>query len=149
MKNFGQRNPLLAKILTAILFVILGCIIPTEFLFWTLCIKQDLDIPSNTEVLVSACKQPYARSVPGGEFIFVHEGRIGQIYLLDLRTKVKIRVPSDPRLLTHGVFLNSELVWLEGSPGGLSNPLYTPHYIFDLTKGKRYELVDLTAWGGQ
>jgi hypothetical protein len=97
---------------------------------------------------VSSCKRPYARNVPGGEFIFVSEGRTGQLYLLDLRTKTKIKVPSDPRLLTHGVFLNSELVWLEGSPGGLSNPLYTPHYIFDITKGKRYELTDLTGWFG-
>ena len=148
MKNFRERNPLPVKILVVFLFVILGCIAPKEILFWTLCIKQDLNIPLNTEVLVSACKRPEAKNVPGGEFIFVHEGRTGQTYLLDLRTKIKIRVPRDPRLLIHGVFLNSELVWLEGSPGGLSNPLYTPHYIFDITKRKRYELTDLTGWFG-
>ena len=35
------------------------------------------------------------------------------------------------------------MVWLVGAgePGG---PLYSPHYILDLTNGQRYELLDLT-----
>ena len=148
MKFLKERNPLLARILVIILFVLLGCIAPKEILFLALCIKQDLNIPPGNEILVSACKRPYARSVPGGEFIFVHERRTGQIYLLDLRTKLKIRVPNYPRLLRHGIFLNSELVWLEGSGGGPSSPLYTPDYIFDITKRNRYELTDLTGWFG-
>lgn len=149
MKDFFKRDPLLSRILVFTFVIVLSCVLPSEILFFVLCKKQDLNIPPNTELLVSSCKNPYAESVPGGDYVFIYEERTKQTYLLSLRTKIKTKVPNDPRLLLHGVFLNSELIWLEGSPGGLSNPLYTPHYILDVTNGRRYELTDLTAWSGQ
>jgi hypothetical protein len=147
--NHEKNRLLLLKIVAFIFLIILSCILSREILFFALCIKQDVNIPSNTELLVSSCKDPHATSVPGGEYVFIYEGRTKQTYLLDLHTKLKIKVRRDPLLLQHGVFLNSELVWLEGSLGGLSNPLYTPHYILDLATGKRYQLMDLTGWYGQ
>jgi len=65
------------------------------------------------------------------------------VYLLDLRTGEKKAIPDDPLFLERGIFLNSELVWLEGSLVGPDNPTYRPHYILDLTTGQRYELLDL------
>jgi hypothetical protein len=115
-------------------------------LFRRLCLEQDRDIPPNSEVLVSACKRPGAFGVPGGEVLFVREGRTNKMYLLDLRTGEKRKVPDDPLLLDHGIFLNSELVWLEGSLVGPDNPNYRPHYILDLTDSQRYELTDLSSW---
>jgi hypothetical protein len=53
--------------------------------------------------------------VPGGEVLFVHENRPENMYLLDLRTGEKKAVPDDPFLLDYGVFLSSELVWLEAA----------------------------------
>ncbi len=142
MQTLKERKPLLIKLLAVLLLVLLCCNLPS-LLFWPLCLKQDRDIPPNTEVLVSACKNPGVRGVPGGGVLFVHEGRTGKMYLLDLRTGEKRKVPDDPLLLDHGVFLSSELVWLEGSPVGPDNPNYRPNYILDLTDGQRYELTDL------
>lgn len=135
--------------IAAVLALVLLCSNLETLLVWSLCWQRNLDLPPNTEVIVSACRSPVVVGVPGGEVLFVREHRPEKMYLLDLRTGEKRAVPDDPLFLKRGVFLNSELAWLEGSPGGLSNPLYTPHYIFDLTNGKRYELTDLTAWSGQ
>jgi hypothetical protein len=116
-----------------------------EALFWETCREFDLNPPPNTEVLVSACTRPSARGVPGGEVLFVHEGLTDKTYLLDLRTGEKKDVPDDPLLLDHGVFLSSELVWLEsGVAADPHDPNYRPHYILDLTDGQRYELFDVT-----
>ena len=143
MQTLKERKPLLIKILAIVLLVILCCNLPEEILFWKLCKEQDRNIPPNTEVIVSACKRPGAYGVPGGEVLFVREGRTDKMYLLDLRTGEKRDVPNDPLLLEHGIFLSSELVWLEGSLVGPDNPNYRPHYILDLTDGQRYELLDL------
>ncbi len=142
MQKLTERKRLFIKILVVILLVLLCCNLPSV-LFWPLCAKQDRDIPPNTEVLVSACKRPHVRGVPGGEVLFVQEGETGKMYLLDLRTGEKRDLPNDPLFLGHGVFLSSELVWLEGSLVGPENPSYRPHYILDLTNGQRYELLDL------
>ncbi|MCC7290365.1 hypothetical protein IT417_03905 [bacterium] len=112
-------------------------------LFFPLCLKEDLFRPPNTEILVSACKKPVVRGVPGGEVLFVHENLTDKTYLLDLRTGEKRNVPDDPLLLSKGIFLSSELVWLEGSLVGPDHSGYRPHYILDLTDGQRYELLDL------
>jgi hypothetical protein len=141
--NLKERKPLLIKILAVVLLVLLCCNLPGEILFWNLCTEQDRDIPPNTEVLVSACKKPGARGVPGGEALFVHEVRTGRMYLLDLRTGEKRKVPNDSLLLDKGIFLSSDLVWLEGSTSRPGGPGYRPHYILDLIDGKRYELLDL------
>ena len=143
MQNLKDRKPLLIKILAVILLVLLCCNLPS-LLFWPLCWKQDRDIPPNTEVIVSACKRPGAIGVPGGEVLFVREHSSEKMYLLDLRTGEKKDVPNDPLLLDNGVFLSSELVWLEGSSVPPGNISYQPHYILDLTDGQRYELLDLT-----
>ena len=131
------------KILAVVLLVILCCNLPS-LLFWPLCLKQDRDIPPNTEVIVSACLTPTVVGVPGGDLLFVREHRTGKMYLLDLRTGQKRDIPDDPLLLDHGIFLSSELVWLEGSSGPPGDIDYRPHYILDLTDGQRYELLDLT-----
>ncbi len=149
MQNLKERKPLLIKTLVVVLLVLLCCNLPEEFLFWKYCKEQDRDIPPNTEILISACKRPVAIGVPGGEALFVREGRTGRMYLLDLHTGEKRKVPNDPLLLSHGIFLNSEFVWLEGTSGGTSHPGYRPHYILDLTNGKRYELTDLSGWVDQ
>ncbi|MBI5825971.1 MAG: hypothetical protein HZB18_18240 [Chloroflexi bacterium] len=116
-----------------------------ENLYWEECAKEDKQIPPHTEVLISACKNSAVRGVPGGEYLFVNELKTGEIYLLNLRTGEKKQVPNDPLVLERGIFLNSELVWLEGSGGKPDNsPSYSPHYILDLTDGKRYELLDLS-----
>ncbi|MEK6751447.1 MAG: hypothetical protein AABZ00_04195 [Chloroflexota bacterium] len=116
-----------------------------EELYWEECTKEDKQIPSHTEVLISACKRSVVRSVPGGEMLFVNELKTGEVYLLDLRTGEKKPVPNDPLFLDDGIFLSSELVWLKGSRGRPDNtPGYRPHYILDLKDGKRYELLDLT-----
>jgi hypothetical protein len=142
MKNFKERKPLLIKLLAVILLVVMCCNLPS-LLFWPLCLKQDHDIPPNTDVLVSACKNPGVSGVPGGEVLFVEEGRTGKMYLLDLRTGEKRKVPDDPLLLEDGIFLSPELVWLEGSFTRPESSGYRPHYILDLTNGQRYELLDL------
>jgi hypothetical protein len=144
MKTLKERKTLLVKLLAIILLIFMCCYLPQGLLFWGLCIKQDRDIPPNTEVLVSACKRPGAFGVPGGEVLFVHEGRTGKMYLLDLRTGEKRKVPDDPLLLDHGVFLSPELVWLEGSYSQPGTSGYRPHYILDLTDSQRYELFDVT-----
>lgn len=46
-------------------------------------------------------------------------------------------------MLDKGIFLSSELVWLEGSLVGPDHPAYRPPYILDLTDGQRYELLTL------
>ena len=147
MQTLKERTPLLIKILAVIILLVLLCNLSyrvgEELLFRRLCLKQDREIPPNTEVIVSACKSPRAIGVPGGDVLFVREGRTDKMYLLDLRTGEKRDVPNDPLLLDHGVFLSSELVWLEGSPVGSDNPNYRPNYILDLTDGQRYELTDL------
>jgi hypothetical protein len=120
--------------------------LPGEILFWKLCTEQDREIPPNTEVIVSACKRPNAIGVPGGDVLFVQEGRSGRMYLLDLRTGEKRKVPNDPHLVDKGVFLSSNLVWLRGStaPPGSTGSSTIPHYVLDLTDGQRYELFDIT-----
>jgi hypothetical protein len=143
MKKLKENKPL-QYLLGAILFILLSCYLPQQLLFWKLCTEQDQNIPPNTEVLVSACKKPVAIGVPGGEVLFVYEGRARNVYLLDLRTGEKRKVPNDPLLLEKGIFLSSELVWLKGSLVGPSESGYRPHYILDLTNGERYELVNLT-----
>lgn len=143
MQNLKDRKSLLIKLLAVILLILMCSNLPS-LLFWPLCWKQDRDIPPNTEVIVSACKSPVVQGVPGGEVLFVREGRTDKMYLLDLRTGEKRDVPNDPLLLDYGIFLNSKLVWLEGSfLVGPDNPNYSPHYILDLTDGQRYELLDL------
>jgi hypothetical protein len=132
----------LFRILTIVVLILACCNLPS-LLFFPLCLKEDFFRPPNTEVLVSACKKPLVRGVPGGEVLFVHENLTDETYLLDLHTGEKRKVPNDPLLLSEGVFLSSELVWLEGSLVGPENPSYRPHYILDLTDGKRYELLDL------
>jgi len=142
MKGLKENKPL-RYALGALLLVFLCCYLPQEILFLTLCMEQDREIPPNTELLVSACKKPGARGVPGGEVLFVREGRTDKMYLLDLHTGEKRKLPNDPLLLEKGVFLNPDLVWLEGSLVGPNNPDYRPHYVLDLTDGRRYELLDL------
>ena len=142
MKKLKQNKPL-RYVLGAILFILLSCYLPQQILFWKLCTEQDQDIPPNTEVLVSACKKPGARGVPDGETLFVREVRTGRMYLLDLRTDEKRKVPNDPLLLDKGIFLSSNFVWLEGSLVRPGKSGYRPHYILDLVDGKRYELLDL------
>lgn len=141
MKRLKENKPF--RYALGVLLLVLLCWSLSNLLFFTLCIKEDIFRPPNTEVLVSACKKPGARGVPGGEVLFVREAKANKIYLLDLRTGEKRKVPNDPLLLEKGVFLSSELVWLEGSLVGPNNPSYRPHYILDLTDGKRYELLDL------
>lgn len=154
MKNLKNKKTLV-KLSILILAVVALCyalrvIVPWlvdvwyENLFWEECVKQDEQIPPNTELLISACTDPKVRGVPGGEVLFVHEKKTGEIYLLDLRTGEKKQVPNDPLLVQHGIFLSSELVWLVGYLSPDSNTKgYRPHYILDLTNGQRYELVDL------
>lgn len=147
MQILKERKPLLIKILAVVLLVLLCCNLPKllrEALFWKLCREQDGNLPPHTELLVSACKSPVARGVPGGEMLFVREGRTDKMYLLDLHTGEKRDVPDDQLFLDKGIFLNSELVWLEGSLVGPDNPNYRPHYILNLTDDRRYELLDLT-----
>lgn len=143
MKTLKERKVLFIKLAVVILLVLLTCYLPEEILFWNLCTQQDRDIPPNTEVIISACKRPIATGVPGGDVLFVHEVKTGKIYLLDLRTGEKRKVPNDPLLLDKGIFLSSELVWLEGSLVRPGKPGYRPHYVLDLTDGERYELLDL------
>jgi len=143
MQNLKDRKPLLIKILAVILLTVLCYNLPGEILFWWLCTEQDREIPPNTEVIVSACKDPVATGVPGGDVVFVSEGRSGRMYLLDLRTGEKRKVPNDLLLVDKGIFLSSELVWLEGSSTRPGSQGYRPHYILDLNDGRRYELLDL------
>lgn len=142
MNKLKQNKPL-RYLLGVFIFIVLGCYLPQQILFWKLCTEQDQNIPLNTEVLVSACKKPVAIGVPGGEVLFVYEGRLGKMYLLDLRTGEKRKVPNDPLLLDKGIFLSSDLVWLKGSFGNPDSTGYRTHYVLDLTNGKRYELLDL------
>jgi hypothetical protein len=138
-----KENKSLRFVLGAFVLVLLCCNLPNLF-FFTLCLKEDVFRPPHTTVLVSACKQPFARGVPGGEAVFVYEGRTDKMYLLDLRTGEKRKLPDNPLLFDKGVFLNSDLIWLEGSLVGPNNPDYGPHYIFDLRDSKEYELLNLT-----
>ncbi|MBI5822804.1 MAG: hypothetical protein HZB18_02165 [Chloroflexi bacterium] len=138
MKKLKENKPL--RYILGIVFFMLLCCNLTSL---ALCSAQDNFRPPNTEVLVSACKHPIATGVPGGEVLFVHEVRTGKMYLLDLRTGEKRKVPNDPLLLKKGVFLSSDLAWLEGNLMRPEKAGYRPHYILDLTDGKRYELLDL------
>jgi len=140
MQILKERKSLLAKILAGVLLVLLCCSLPGQILFWYSCTKQNRIIPPNTEIIVSACKRPNARGVPGGDSLFVREGLSGRMYLLDLRTGKKKNVPNDPLLLDNGIFLNSELVWLEGRRWLSGEPV---EYVLDLNTGKRYELLIL------
>ena len=141
MKGLKENKPL-RYALGALLLVFLCCYLPQEILFLTLCMEQDREIPPHTEVLISACKKPGVRGVPGGEFLFVREGRT-KMYMLDLRTRVIKKVPNSRLLLDKGVFLSPELVWIRGSGTPPESALYRPNFILDLTTGKRYELLDL------
>lgn len=143
MKRLKENKPL-RYALSALLWVFLCCSLPNVLFFLSLCIREDIFRPSHTKVLVSACKQPFAIGVPGGEDVFIYEGRTDKMYLLDLRTGEKRKIPDDPLFLDKGMFLSSDLVWLEGSLVGPYNPDYRPHYVLDLKEGKRYELLDLT-----
>jgi hypothetical protein len=146
--NSIAKNPLLIKILAVILLVLLCYNLSEELLFWTLCKRQDRNIPPNTEILVSAYKRASAIGVPGGEVLFVYERSTDKIYLLDLRTGEKRDVPNDPLLRGERVvFLSPELAWLIGA-GKPSSPNYRPHYILDFTNEQRYELLDLTLLPG-
>jgi hypothetical protein len=138
MKKLKENKPL-RYLLGIVLFILLCCSLPSL----ALCSAQDIFRPPNTEVLVSACKRPVATGVPGGEVLFVREVRTGRMYLLDLRTDGERKVPNDPLLLEKGIFLSSDLVWLEGSLVRPGKSGYRPHYILDLTDGKRYEILDL------
>ncbi|KXK10599.1 MAG: hypothetical protein UZ14_CFX002003207 [Chloroflexi bacterium OLB14] len=138
LRKIKDNKPLL-KLLSIVTLIFLCCNLPSL----TLCLAKDLFPPPNTEVLVSACKYPIATGVPDGEVLFLHEVRTGKMYLLDLRTGEKRTTPNDPLLLEKGIFLSSDLVWLEGSLVRPDKPGYRPHYILDLTDGKRYELLDL------
>lgn len=144
MKRLKENKPLRFA-LGALLLVFLCCYLPQELLFLRLCLEQDREIPPHTEVLISACKKPGVWGVPGGEYLFVREGRT-KIYMLDLRTGLIKKVPNARLLLNKGAFLSPELFWIRGSatnfPGD-SN--YRPNYILDLTTGKRYELFNLGA----
>ncbi len=82
------------------------------------------------------------RGLPGGEKLFVIEDKTGEAYFLNLRTGEKTPVP-DGKQLWNEVFLSPDLVWLRGylKPGDTG---YIPHYILDLTDGKKYELFDLS-----
>jgi hypothetical protein len=141
--NLKERKPLLIKLLAIVLLVVICWNLPEELYFRWLCREQDRNLPPDTEVIVSACKDPVAVGVPGGETVFVYENRTETGYLLDLRTGEKRNVPNDPLLLDKGKFLSSDLVWLEGSLVGPGQPGYRPHYILDVTDGERYELIDL------
>lgn len=143
MQTLKERKSLLIKILAVVLLVILCYNLPEEILFRKLCIEQDRDIPPHSEVLVSACKFPIVRGVPGGEVLFVYEERSGKIYLLDLRTGEKRKVPNGRLVLNKGIFLSSELVWLKGNRSEPGSSGYKPDYILDLNDGKRYELLNL------
>ncbi len=138
MKKLKENKPL-RYILGVVVFILLCCNLPSL----ALCSAQDVFRPPNTEVLVSACKHPIATGVPGGEVLFVHEVRTGKMYLLDLRTGEKRKLPNDPLLLEKGIFLSSDLVLLEGSRSRPESPGYRPDYILDLNDGKRYEILDL------
>lgn len=147
MKNLLiKRKSLLIKILVVLLVVVLCYNLPGEILFWYLCKEQDRKIPPNTEVIVSACKRPIVIGVPGGDVLFVQEGRSGKMYLLDLRNGEKRKVPNDPLLVDYGVFLSSNLVWLRGytAPPGSTGTSTKPHYLLDMGNGQRYELLDIT-----
>lgn len=128
-----KENKSVQYILGIILLALLCCNLPS-LLFISLCLKEDIFRPPHTEVLVSACKKPVAIGVPGGDVVFVSEGLTDKLYLLDLHTGEKQDVPNDPLLLDHGIFLSSELVWLE---------VGSTQFIRDLTDGQRYELLDL------
>ncbi|HNC09060.1 MAG TPA: hypothetical protein PLX14_10175 [Anaerolineales bacterium] len=112
--------------------------------FWEECTKNDLNLPPNTELLISACKEPAVRGVPGGEMLFVSEDKTGETYMLNLRTGKKTLVPDGQLIWDKGVFLSSELVWLEGSHSAPDSNGYKPYYILDLTDGTYYELLDLS-----
>ena len=142
MKRLKENKPLRFA-LGALLLVLLCCNLP-NLLFFTLCLKEDIFRPPNTEMLVSACKRPGAWGIPGGEAVFIYEGQTDDAYLLDLRTGEKREVPVDPHLLIDGVFLSSQWVWLEGSRTKPGSQNYRPDYILDLRDGKRHELLDLT-----
>lgn len=114
-----------------------------EKIFWEECVKQDEQIPPNTELLISACTNPEVRGVPEGDMLFVREKKTGEVYILDLRTGEKKQVPNDPVLLKRGIFLSSELVWLEGEGGEYND--YYPYYVLDITDGQKYKLVDLSS----
>jgi hypothetical protein len=142
MERLKENKPL--RFALGALLLVLVCYNLPNLLFFPLCIKEDIFRPPNTEVLVSACKRPGARGIPGGEAVFIYEGRTDNAYLLDLRTGEKRKVPVDSHLLIDGVFLSSQWIWLEGSRTKPESQNYRPDYILDLRDGKRYELIDLT-----
>ena len=114
-----------------------------ETLFWEACEEFDRNLPPNTELLVSACTSPHAIGVSDGKILFVREEKTGKIYLLDLSTGEKKDIPIDRLILDRGIFLSSELIWMQGSLVGPEDPNYRPHYVLDLIDGQRYELLDL------
>ncbi|NUQ60524.1 MAG: hypothetical protein HUU12_14330 [Anaerolineales bacterium] len=142
VKRLKESKPL--RYALGALFLVLLCYNLPNLLFFPLCLKEDIFRPPNTEVLVSACKKPDARGVPGGEAVFIYEGLTDKTYLLDLRTGEKRKIPIDPLFWDYGVFLSPDLVWLEGSSTRPGSSGYIPHYLFDLKDGKRYELLDIT-----
>ena len=146
MPMLKERKSLLIKNLTGVLLILTICCLPQGLLFLTLCTKQDRNIPSNTEVLVSACKKPVVQGVSGGEVLFVYEGLTDKMYLLDLRTGEKRKVPKDFALRNEErvVFLSSDLIWVmrRWNP---DDTFYNPDYVLDLTDGQRYDLLDLMS----
>jgi hypothetical protein len=136
IQRLKNRNPKLVTLLTVIFVILSCCLLSSQIFYWTLCTDQDRNIPANTEVLVSSCKRPTVIGVPGGEVLFVHEGRTNKMYLLDLHTGEKRKIPNYPLLDNKGriVFLDPDLVWVK------------PNYILDLTDGQNYELLNLRQY---
>jgi len=141
MQTLKERKPLLVKLLAVILLVLLCCNLPS-LLFRPLCLKQDRNIPPNTEILVSACNKNRVRVnvTPDGKALFVTKSspdssyRLEYVYLLDLSTGKRRDVPVDNLdLMRRGELLSSELFWRWSHPD----------YIIDLNDGQRYDLIDL------
>ena len=172
MQILKEKIPLLIKTLTVIFLTFMCCALSKEAFLWKVCNESDRgpleelifwgqceqqketlfletceefdrNLPPNTELLVSACTSPHAIGVSDGKILFVREEKTGKIYLLDLSTGEKKDIPIDRLILDRGIFLSSELIWMQGSLVGPEDPNYRPHYVFDLIDGQRYELLDL------
>lgn len=143
MQSFKERNPLLVKLLAVVLLVMLCCNLPS-WLFWPLCLKEDIFRPFNTKILISACNKEERMSItvtPDGKALFVRKWnassntrRPDEVYLLDLRTGEKRDVPvEDLYWMEQGELVSSELFWWWVDPA----------YIIDMNDGQRYELINL------
>jgi hypothetical protein len=151
MQSFKKRNLLLVILLAVVLLIVLCCNLPSllySLRFPSLCLKQDLLRPPNTEILISACNKEERMRItvtPDGKALFVTKksarnnisGNIpapDEVYLLDLSTGEKRNVPVENLYwMEQGELLSSELFWWWVDPG----------YIIDMNDGQRYELIDL------